>query len=110
MTSPVRIGPRVIDADEEDVKQGVRGLASFGVQIRGTFVGTLQFEGTIDGETWVAVNMFPPNSTVAATSATATGTWLGHCGGLDAVRVRASAWTSGDADIFIQAAEGAGRF
>lgn len=105
---------RVIDAVEEEVRFAARGLAGFGVQLANlpglTFSGTLQFEATITGQTWVAINVFPPNSTTAVTSATAAGLWLGHCAGLSAVRVRASAWTSGTVLVSFQGAEGQGRF
>lgn len=85
------------------------GGAGIGAQITGTFTGTLQFEGSVDGVTFVAVNTTPPNSTTPATSATATGVWTGGVGGLRLFRVRCSAYTSGTAVVTLQLAPGTGR-
>ena len=85
------------------------GGAGIGVQITGTFTGTLQFEGSVDGVTFVAVNMTPPNSTTPATSATSAGVWTGGVGGLLVFRVRCSAYTSGTAVVTLQLAPGTGR-
>lgn len=66
------------------------------IQLTGTFTATVQFEGSVDGANWFAI----PAATIAAspatvTSATATGRWTFTPGGYAAVRVRASAFTSG---------------
>lgn len=74
----------------------VAGFQDLAIQLGGTFVATLQFEGTVDNTTWAALAMHTtalPGTDV--TSATATGIWQGDCGGLYAVRVRCSAYTSG---------------
>lgn len=80
------------------VTLGVSGFGGVGVQITGTFVGTIQFEVSGDGLTFAALNMTPPNSTSAVTSATAVGQWQGSCVS-KVVRCRMSAYTSGQAAV-----------
>lgn len=88
------------------VNLSVSGMAGVGVQITGTFVGTLQFEGSIDGVTFAALTMTPIGTSTGVTSATAGGVWSGGAGGLSVVRVRCSAYTSGTATVTIQNAQG----
>lgn len=71
------------------------GYASTGVQVTGTFSATLAFEGTTDGSTWVAISATPVASTTTVTSVTSTGAWSVPTAGLQAFRVRCSAYTSG---------------
>jgi hypothetical protein len=66
------------------------------IQFSGTFVGTVQFEATINGTTWNALSVTPTAGGAAVTSATATGAWTFSNPGYSNVRVRASAWTSGN--------------
>lgn len=86
------------------VTLGVSGLAHVAIQITGTFTGTVTFEASIDGITYVALNMTPPNSVTPATTATAAGLWTGNVGGLAIVRARCSAYTDGTIVVSIQAA------
>lgn len=70
-----------------------------GVQISGTFTGTLQFEGRIaqtdDVNDWFAITGTPAAGGAGVTSATAAGRWFIQYAGLAAARVRCSAYTSG---------------
>jgi hypothetical protein len=66
------------------------------IQFSGTFVGTVQFEATINGTTWNALSVTPTAGGASVTSATATGAWTFSNPGYSNVRVRASAWTSGN--------------
>lgn len=77
----------------------VEGMGSAGVQITGTFVGTLQFEQTIDNATWMTLSLTPNGGSVGVTSATATGLWFGSIAGAKKMRVRFSAFTSGTANV-----------
>lgn len=72
--------------------------ASTGIQIQGTFVGTLQFEQTIDNVNWVSWSVTPFDSATAVTSATGVGLWTGSVTNFK-VRVRFSAYTSGSAVV-----------
>lgn len=82
----------------------VSGVGGIGVQVTGTFTGTLTFEGTLDGQTYVALNLTAINGTTPATTTTSTGIFTGGVGGLGIVRVRMSAYTSGTAVVRLQMA------
>lgn len=92
-----------IDQISESSNLRVKGMASIGIQISGTFVGTLVFEGTIDNITWVSVPLVVPDTKSEVTSTTSTGLWAGSVGGFFAIRVRSTAWTSGSARINLRA-------
>lgn len=77
----------------------VGGNGSMGVQVSGTFSGTLQFEQTIDGATWFTWAVTPNGLSTTVTSATATGLWVGNTFGVVRTRVRFSAYTSGTAVV-----------
>jgi hypothetical protein len=67
-----------------------------GVQLTGTFTGTVQFEESLDGgTTWIAKTVFPAAGGGGVTSATATGQWKFALGGGTHFRARCSAFTSG---------------
>lgn len=51
------------------------GAGSVGVQLTGTWTGTVSFEATIDGTNWFAVYGQPPTA-APATTATANGKWI----------------------------------
>jgi hypothetical protein len=74
------------------------------IQIGGTYSGTLQFEGTADGATWVSISGGPLAGGSAATSTTSTGVWLLSTAGLNSVRVRCSAYSSGSPRVYLQSA------
>lgn len=76
----------------------VLGQGTVGVQITGTFVGTLQFEQTIDGTNWTTWQVLPNGGTTAVTSATVGGLWSGTTTAKQ-VQVRFSIYTSGLADV-----------
>lgn len=76
------------------------------ILVTGTWVATLQFEASVDGITYAAINFVPPNSTSPVTSATANGTWQGNVAGYKNVRVRCSAFTSGTAVVTINSSKG----
>lgn len=78
------------------------GYGTVGIQLDGTWVGTVTFDGTVNHGTWQTLSVTPTNSTTAVTSATSTGLWIGSCAGLLAVRARVSAFTSGSIDARLQ--------
>ena len=78
------------------------------VDVRGTFVGTLQFEGTVNGTDYFAVPFVVPTTAAqaaAVTSTTAVGVWISGAAGILAFRVRFSAYTSGAAIVTIRGEE-----
>ena len=70
-------------------------LGSVTCQVTGTFVGTVTWEGTVDGTNWAAVRAEPLSTGTLATTATTTGLYRVACAGLHQVRGRVSAYTSG---------------
>lgn len=79
------------------------GLA---IQTTGTFSGTLNIEGSVDGTTFVALRAENIATGVIATSATAASVKKVDIVGLTAVRARGSGWVSGTAVVTIAAAAG----
>ena len=74
----------------------VDGISFVGIQVSGTFVGTVTFEATIDGDNWVSVEgASVGDSTSLSTTATAPGIWRISVLGLSTIRARISAYTSG---------------
>lgn len=102
MNIVVAINSGSLTAAEQSASLEVKGNGKAAVQLTGTFVGTVSFEGTVDGTNWVAINMTPPNSATAASSATAAGVWVGSASALRAVRARMSAYTSGTAVVSVR--------
>lgn len=67
-------------------------------QVTGTFVGTVTWEATVDGTNWggVAVADLASTTRARALTSTAPGLFLlDSVGGIQSVRARVSAWTSG---------------
>ena len=87
----------------------VRGLGGVALQLSGTFTLTVQFEATVDGQTWVSLRMLPSSSTSAVTNATAAGAWSANVAGFKLLRARVSAYTSGSAELTILASAASGR-
>lgn len=74
------------------------------VQVTGTWVATLSFEGSVDGTNYDACVIVPLNGTVAVGSTTANLSWYARnvtC--LRSFRVRCTAYTSGTATVTITA-------
>ena len=97
-----------ISAANQFVQLDVGELSAIGVDVRGTFVGTLSFEVSLNGVDWSALSMIPSNAsqnTATVTSTTGVGMWIGSMSGLSRFRVRFSAYTSGMAQITIRADE-----
>jgi len=94
-----------ITAVSQNVALTVDGGGGFGVLITGiAWTGTIEIEGTVDGTTWSAIRANPIGASAGpVTSTTANGTWSGICGGLQQIRVRSSAWSSGTANIELRA-------
>lgn len=93
------------------VALALNGATGWAVDIRGTFVATITFQGTIDGTNWFTINGLPAGGSVnvAAVSApTAPGAWVASASGMQSVRATATAFTSGTATIVLRAMQAAG--
>lgn len=73
------------------------GTSSFFLNLTGTWVGTVQVEGSNDGSNYHVIPMRPWNaaSLVWVVSSTATGQFVGHNPGFAFLRLRCTAFTSG---------------
>lgn len=70
-----------------------------GVQVTGTFSGTLTFQITLDGTNWVAVQATNVTTGAVATTLTTTGVVRFDVVGPLLVRVIGSGWGSGTASV-----------
>lgn len=81
------------------------GYKSAAIQLTGTWSGTVTFESTVDGTTWVTQNMLPSTGAqTAVTTATANGVWYTQQTNMvvSAVRARFSTATSGTVVVTIR--------
>ncbi len=65
------------------------------VQVLGTWVGTLTFQGSEDGTNWVSLPATNVSTGASATTATANGVYQALVGGINYFRVRMTAYSSG---------------
>lgn len=69
--------------------------STVGVQMSGTWTGTVRFEGSIDGSTYVSVVARPSSGGSWVSEATSVGVWAADVAGLKYFRARASVLSSG---------------
>lgn len=81
----------------------VREMALAVISLKGTFTGTFQFEGTIDGKNWFALTCTPITGGSTVTSSTIAGQWSVNVAGLINMRVRASASVTGLLEVVMNA-------
>ena len=97
-----------IAAAAASVTFSLDGDSGVGAQISGTWVGTLQFEGTIDDVTWYPINAVRAGSSNVPQTTTVNGLHRLTGAGLTKIRVTATAWTSGTATVTFRASLGTG--
>ncbi len=89
----------VVDAD---------GSSTLVLDLRGSFVGTVEVSGQTDDSNWMVIPMkAQPGVGLYVLSATIAGVWMGACAGYTRVRVRMSAYTSGAATATLTSCLGA---
>lgn len=106
INSPGVSASGTIAALNASVELVLNGAAGFSIDVRGTFVATLTFQGTLDGTNWFNINTMAAGSGFNITpvqTTTAVGAWTGHCPGYLRVRATATAFTSGTATVTIRA-------
>lgn len=100
-----------LTGNNQDVALSLSGSSGWAVDLRGTFTATVTFQGTIDGTNWFTIAVVPAGGTVSVasvTTATAAGAWWGNATGLQQVRARTTAYTSGTITVVIRAMQAAG--
>lgn len=73
----------------------VTGYGVAVIQVTGTFVGTVTFEGTTDGTNWVSISATQIGAGTILSTATTTGIFRLAVSGITTIRARISAYTSG---------------
>lgn len=74
----------------------VTGFGGAAIQLSGTFVATVTFEGTANGSDWVSLPAQNVATGAVATTASSAGVYVVSTLGLSDVRARISAYTSGN--------------
>lgn len=87
-----------------------RGYASVGVDVSGTWVGTIvvQCAAALETSSFEAVTLSTRTGTTGITSFTANGQWVGSIAGCQRIRAVATAWTSGTAVVTLVGSFAAG--
>lgn len=85
-----------------------REMGTIGIQIAGTWTGTVVPQCSIDGTNWVAIRVTPTDDTVTVESMTGNGIWSGSIAGCKQVRLAATASITGTANISINTIQGGG--
>lgn len=94
-----------IAALNQSVVLAVGGSGGVAFDVRGTFSGTVSFQGSVDGITFIALPVTPFGSTSnvnAVSSSTVAGAWIGGTSGAVTVRAIFTAFTSGTATVTIR--------
>ncbi|CAB4182792.1 hypothetical protein UFOVP1090_32 [uncultured Caudovirales phage] len=93
-----------------NVELTVSGAAGAAINVAGTWVGTLTFQSTIDGTTWLTHNgtVYGGASVTNVSTTAANGAWAFRVAGAQKIRAIFTAYTSGTATIDIRAATSVG--
>lgn len=95
-------------AAAQTVAIALNGHAGVSVMVSGTWVGTITWEGTVNGTTWQAVNAVAASTSSPQSTTTVNGLYRLTPSGLSQVRANMSAFTSGTATVDMRASAGAG--
>jgi len=80
---------------------------SVAIDVRGTFVGTMVVQYSVDNSNYNQAAIFIPMTELFVANITATGTWVAHLpSGVRQVRVLMTAYTSGVAIVSLRGSEG----
>lgn len=91
----------------QNVQVNAQGSSSTGLQITGTWTGTIVFEASVDaGTTWNAINAIVPTTGASQTSTTTNGNWEMGSAGYQLLRVRGNTVASGTATIYLNSGAG----
>ena len=98
-----RFNSGFIGASGEKVILDVAGMVLAAIQTTGTWVGTLQFEATINEDDWFSIEATPIPTGTNISSVTANDKWTVNILGYSKIRVRCSAYTSGRVSVTARA-------
>jgi len=78
---------------------GDPSFSAVGFRVAGTWTATLTFQGSMDGFDFVTIPALPVGGGPAVTTTTANGQWWVNAGGFRVIRLQATAFTSGTANV-----------
>ena len=87
----------VMGEQNREVRMNLNGQATVGVQLLGVWAGTMIFQVSLDGNTWVAVFGMIPSGYALSTTTTLNGIYRYNVAGFLFFRVQLTTWTSGAA-------------
>lgn len=93
-------------ANSTGVTLAAPGNSTVLVDVRGTWVGTLTFQGTVDGTNWLSINAFPQAGGISVTTTTGNGDWYIDPTGYLQVRAEFTAYTSGTVTVAMEGSSG----
>lgn len=79
------------------------GCSIVSLDLRGTFVGTVAVQGTVDGTNWELIPIRPRNTGKFLLAVTTAGLWQASCAGYQKVRALMTPHTSGSATAVLLA-------
>ena len=79
----------------------VTNVRSVTFQVSGTWVGTLQFEGSLTGVDYTAIRAYPVGGGTYGSTTSANGFWQVDVAGLVYIRLRATSLSSGTATVLM---------
>lgn len=97
-----------LSAATDHVDLSCAGFGGVGIRVSGSFVGTITFQGSVDGRQYDTLTLVTFDGSTTATTTTGVGQWLGPCAGLTVVRVTMTSYTSGIANVAMLASEESG--
>lgn len=77
----------------------LENFGTIGIQITGTWVGTLSFQGSLDGTNYVAIRVQNISSDAVVSSTTANGQFVANALGMKSIRAIMTVYSSGTANI-----------
>lgn len=98
-----------LTALNEVVSLPAKGYGTVGVQVSGTFTGTIRVECSLNTSAgWTSVTLKPTGSDTNQTDVTAPGIYIGSSATCSYIRARMHAYTSGTANVVITAVSAGG--
>lgn len=85
-----------------NVALSTQGCGVCAIQLSGSWSGTVNFQSSVDGTTWVAFLVEPAGGGTSVTTVSANGSWTGACAGYQQVRCLGATVTS-TATVYLNA-------
>ena len=98
------VGPTSITA-AQCAKIDTGGLATVGINVTGTWTGTLQPQGTILGQTAFNVTVVPSTSNTSQATITADGAYVAAVAGYSTFQLCGNTVASGTATVYLNGAQ-----